>query len=57
MQANVLVPPIFIAHDPQIPSRHDRRNVKVGSISFLILMSASNIIGPQLILIYIIIES
>ena len=36
------------AQDPQIPSRHDRRNVSVGSISFLILISASRTIGPQL---------
>lgn len=48
MQASVLVPPIFIEHEPQIPSRHDRRNVRVGSISFLILINASKIIGPQL---------
>lgn len=37
-QARVLTPSMFIAHDPQIPSRHDRRKVKVGSISFLILI-------------------
>lgn len=48
IHANVFVPPIFIAQDPQIPSRQERRNVKVGSISFLILISASKTIGPHL---------
>lgn len=48
MQANVFEPPIFIAQEPQMPSRQDRRKVKVGSISFLILISASKTIGPQL---------
>ena len=47
MHANVLAPSTVIAHDPQMPSRHDRRNVSVGSISFLILMRASRTIGPQ----------
>jgi len=47
MHASVLAPSTVIAHDPQMPSRHDRRNVSVGSISFLILMSASRTIGPQ----------
>lgn len=41
-QARVLTPSMFMAHEPQIPSRHDRRNVSVGSTSFLILMSASS---------------
>ena len=31
-----------------IPSLQERRKVRVGSISFLILMSASSTIGPQL---------
>lgn len=47
-QAKVLVPPIFIEHDPQIPSRHDLLKVKVGSCSFFIFIRASRIIGPQL---------
>ena len=47
MHANVLAPSMVMAHDPQIPSRQDRRNVSVGSISFLILMRASRTIGPQ----------
>jgi len=47
-QANVLVPSIFIAHDPQMPSRQDRRKVSEGSCSFLILKSASRTMGPQL---------
>jgi hypothetical protein len=46
-QARVLTPSMFIAHDPQIPSRHERRKVRVGSISFLILMRASSIMGPH----------
>lgn len=48
IHASVLVPPIFIAQDPQIPSRQERRKVKDGSISFLILIKASSTIGPQL---------
>lgn len=31
-----------------LPSRQERLNVSVGSISFLILISASRTIGPQL---------
>jgi len=46
-QAKVLFPLMFIAQEPQMPSRQDRRNVSVGSISFLILISASNTIGPH----------
>lgn len=48
IHANVFMPPMFIAHEPQMPSRQERRKVKVGSISFLILISASKTIGPQL---------
>lgn len=48
IQAKVLVPPIFIAQEPQIPSRHERRKVNVGSTSFFILINASKTIGPQL---------
>lgn len=48
IHASVFVPPIFIAQDPQIPSRQERRNVNVGSISFLILIKASSTIGPHL---------
>lgn len=47
-QANVLTPSIFIAQLPQIPSLQLLLNVNVGSTSFLILISASNIIGPVL---------
>ena len=47
MQARVLTPPIFIAHDPQMPSLQDLLNVTVESISFLILMSASRTMGPH----------
>ena len=32
VQASQLVPSMFIAHEPQIPSRQARRNVSVGSI-------------------------
>src|SRR5688572_30013558 len=47
VQASVLVPSMFIAHEPQMPSRHERRNVSVASTSFLILISASRTIGPH----------
>lgn len=47
-QAKVLTPSMFIAQLPQIPSLQLRRNVRVGSTSFLILISASNIMGPVL---------
>ena len=47
-QARVLPPSMFMAQEPHIPSRHDLLNVSVGSISFLILISASSIIGPHL---------
>jgi hypothetical protein len=40
-QARVFWPLMFIAHEPQMPSRHERRNVSVGSTSFLILIRAS----------------
>lgn len=46
-QARPFFPLMFIEHDPQIPSRHERRKVSVGSCSFLILMSASKTIIPQ----------
>jgi hypothetical protein len=46
--ASVLTPSIFIAQLPQMPSLQLRLKVRVGSISFLILMSASNIMGPVL---------
>lgn len=39
---------MFIAQEPQIPSRQERRNVSVGSTSFFILISASKIMGPHL---------
>eukprot|EP00964_Phaeocystis_antarctica_P020266 scaffold11189_cov54-Phaeocystis_antarctica.AAC.2 len=45
--ASVFVPSMFIEHEPQMPSRHERRNVSVGSISFLILIRASRTMGPQ----------
>ena len=45
-QARVLTPSMFMAQLPQIPSRQLRRKVRVGSTSFLILISASSIIGP-----------
>jgi hypothetical protein len=38
---------MFIEHEPQMPSRQERRKVSVASISFLILISASRTIGPQ----------
>lgn len=47
MHANVLVPLIFIAHEPQMPSLQERLKVNVVSISFLILIKASKTIGLQ----------
>jgi hypothetical protein len=47
-QARVLTPSIFMAQLPQIPSRQLRRNVRVGSTSFLIRIKASSIMGPVL---------
>ena len=41
------MPSMFIEQEPQMPSRQERRKVSVESISFLILMRASRIIGPQ----------
>jgi len=48
MQAKVLTPPMFIAQEPQIPSRQERLNVNVESSEFLILINTSKTIGPQL---------
>jgi len=47
MQASVLTPSMFMAHEPHTPSRQERRKVSVVSISFLILIRASKTIGPQ----------
>lgn len=47
-QARVLTPSMFIAQLPQIPSLQLLRKVRVGSISFLMRISASSIIGPVL---------
>ena len=47
VQASVLVPSMFIEHEPQTPSRQERRKVSVGSMLFLIQISASRTIGPQ----------
>ncbi len=46
VQANQFVPSMFIEHEPQTPSRQERRKVSVESISFLILIKASRTIGP-----------
>ena len=47
-QAKVLTPSIFMAQLPQMPSRQLLRKVNVGSTSFLILINASNTMGPVL---------
>ena len=47
-QASVFSPPMFMEHDPHIPSLHDLLKVKVGSTVSLILIKASNTIGPHL---------
>ena len=36
VQARVLSPLMFIEHEPQMPSRQERRSVRVGSVLFLI---------------------
>ena len=46
-QARVLTPSMFMAHEPQMPSLQERRNVRVVSCSFLILIRASRTIGPH----------
>ena len=47
VQASVLRPPMFIAHEPQTPSRQERRNARVESMVFLMWISTSSTIGPQ----------
>ncbi len=47
VQARPLRPSMFIAHDPQMPSRHERRKVNELSCSAFILISASSTIGPH----------
>ena len=47
VQASQLVPSMFMAHEPQTPSRHERRKVNVESTLFLIQNNASRTIGPQ----------
>ena len=49
VQASVFTPLMFIAQEPQMPSRQERRSDSVASISFLIFSSASRTIGPQLV--------
>ena len=46
-QASRFLPSMFIAQEPQTPSRQDRRNDSVGSIWSLIVARASRTIGPQ----------
>ena len=41
VQASQFVPSMFIAQEPQIPSRRERRNVSVKATLFLIQMRAS----------------
>merc|ERR1712190_603791 len=48
-QASVFTPPMFIAQEPQMPSLQLLLKVRLGSISFLILMRASSTMGPQLL--------
>ena len=49
VQASVLVPSMFMAQEPQTPSRQERRKVSVGSILFLIQISASRTIGAAVV--------
>ena len=46
-QASALTPSMFIAQEPQMPSRQERRKVSVASTLDLIQVSPSRIIGPQ----------
>jgi hypothetical protein len=46
-QARPFWPFMFMAQEPQMPSRQERRKVRVGSCSFLIFMSTSSIMGPH----------
>ena len=48
VQARRLTPLMFMAHEPQMPSRQERRKVSVESSAALIWISASSTIGPQL---------
>ena len=45
--ASPFCPFMFMAQEPQMPSRQERRKVSVGSCSFLIFMSTSSIMGPH----------
>src|SRR4051794_7065808 len=47
VQASAFWPPMFIEHEPQIPSRHERLNVRLGSMLFLIQINPSRTMGPQ----------
>ncbi len=47
-QARPLVPSMFMAQEPQMPSRQERRRLSVWSCSSLIFSSTSSIMGPQL---------
>src|SRR3546814_4733594 len=47
VQASQFVPSMFMAHEPQMPSRQERRKVSVESTLFLIQKSASRTMGPQ----------
>src|SRR6478672_10341721 len=47
VHASVLVPSMFMEHEPQMPSRQERRKVSVGSITFFIQISASSTIGAN----------
>jgi hypothetical protein len=47
VQASVFWPSMFMAQEPQTPSRQERRNVNVGSMWFLIQIRPSSTIGPQ----------
>ena len=47
MHARVLVPPMFMLHEPQMPSLQLLLNVRLGSNWFLMTISASRTIGPQ----------
>lgn len=47
VHASQFVPSVFMAQEPQTPSRHERRKVRVESTLFLIQIRTSRTIGPQ----------
>ena len=49
VHARRLTPLMFMAHEPQMPSRQERRKVSEESVAALIWIRASSTMGPQLL--------